>query len=404
MTTVAFFAHDEKDAAIRRRVDSLESAQHKVVGFAMRRAARAELGWNEVDLGRTYDANYGQRLSAIVRGVRRSVAAREKLSEADAIYARNLDTALCALAAMKLTGISRPFIYECLDIHRLMHRNDMIGFVMRRLERLVLAHSTLLIVSSPAFLREYFDVRHPKRFTARLVENRILEHPALAARPSAREWKGPPLRIGWFGVLRCERSLRLMESLASQYKSEVEIVMAGYPDLNLRNFHERIRKHINMRYLGRYKSPEDLSSIYGAADVVWAGDFHDRDFNSRWLLPNRIYEGGYFAAPAIAPKGAETANWIESRNCGFTVPEPLEQSLPELIRLLLDEPSRVAGARQRLLDASRSTFVQPVNEIPEIIRTAIAAHRAKAPPAKSFPKNSLKTDSLYTDASPPLRD
>lgn len=403
MTTVAFFAHDEKDAAIRRRVESLESTQHKIIGFAMRRAVRTELGWNKIDLGRTYDANYGQRLSAIVRGVRRAAAAREKLAQADVVYARNLDTALCALAAMKLTGLSRPFVYECLDIHRLMHRNDIIGFVMRRLERVILANSTLLIVSSPAFLREYFDVRHPKRFSARLVENRILEHPALGNRPLIREWKGPPLRVGWFGVLRCERSLRLMERLASQYNGKVEIVMAGYPDLNLQNFHERIRKHFNMRYLGRYKSPEDLASIYNAVDIVWAGDFHDAGFNSRWLLPNRIYEGGYFATPSIAPEGAETANWIESRNCGFAVSEPLEETLPELIQHLLLEPSRVRDARERLLEASRSTFVQPVNEMPEIIRTAIAAFREKAPAEKPL-RAAARADSLCTDALPPLRD
>lgn len=398
MTTIAFFAHDEKDAAIRRRVDSLESTGHKIVGFTMRRAARAALGWNEVDLGRTYDANYAQRLSAIARGARRASAAREKLAQADVVYARNLDTALCALAAMKMTGLSRPFIYECLDIHRLMHREDPVGFLMRRLERIVLENSVLLIVSSPAFLREYFDVRHPGRFIARLVENRIHDHPSLGRRPSAPARKAAPLRIGWFGVLRCERSLRLMERLASQCKADVEIVMAGYPDVNLPNFHERIRKHLNIRFLGRYKSPEDLAAIYAAVDIVWAGDFHDAGFNSRWLLPNRIYEGGYFATPAIAPAGTETANWIDNRNGGFVIPEPLEQTFPELIRHLLLAPSRLSEMRDRLAEAPRSIFVQPVNEMPEIIGTAIAAGRGKSADAMSLTLRARQSDSLCTDA------
>ena len=404
MTTVAFFAHDEKDAAIRRRVESLESTGHRIIGFAMRRSARAELGWNEVDLGRTYDANYVQRLCAIARGVRRSAAAHEKLASADVVYARNLDTALCALAAMNMKGISRPFIYECLDIHRLMHRRDAIGLLMRRLERTILAKSTLLIVSSPAFLRDYFEVRHPKRFTPRLVENRILDHPSLGSRPSPSRGHAPPLRIGWFGVLRCERSLRLMEGLASRFKGDIEIVMAGYPDLNLHSFHERIRKHFNMRYLGRYKSPEDLPAIYAAADIVWAGDFHDAGFNSRWLLPNRIYEGGYFATPAIAPEGTETANWIENRGGGFVLEEPMEQSLPDLIHHLRRDPARITRARDRLLEAPRSVFVQPVNEMPEIISTAIAAHRNNESAARAFSARAGQPDSLYTDAMPPGRD
>ncbi|MCK5750502.1 MAG: glycosyl transferase family 1 [Oricola sp.] len=337
----------------------------------MRRAERAELGWNEVDLGRTYDANYLQRLGAIAGGVRRTLRAREKLAQADIVYARNLDTALCALAAMKMTGLSRPMIYECLDIHRLMHRKDIVGFLMRRLERLVLAHSNLLVVSSPAFLRDYFDIRHAKRFTARLIENRILDHPALGHRPVGPARAASPLRIGWFGVLRCERSLRLLESIAALFKGDVEIVMAGYPDLNLRSFHERIRKHFNMKYLGRYKSPEDLAAIYKAVDVVWAGDFHDAGYNSRWLLPNRIYEGGYFATPAIAPQETETARWIEDRNGGFVVPDPLEQTLPELLHLLLLAPDSIGNAREALLAAPRSAFVQPPSEMQDIIRAAM---------------------------------
>lgn len=372
MTVVAFFAHDEKDAAIRRRVECLQATNHKIIGFAMRRAERIDLGWNEVDLGRTYDADYLQRLGATAKGVRKAANARDKLAQADIVYARNLDMALCALSALKMTGLARPLIYECLDIHRLMHRKDAIGFSMRRLERLVLANSTLLVVSSPAFLRNYFDVRHAKRFTARLVENRILDHPALGRRPDRTFRADGPLRIGWFGVLRCERSLRLMESIASRFKGDVEIVMAGYPDINLRTFHERIRKHYNMRYLGRYKSPEDLAAIYGAVDIVWAGDFHDSGFNSRWLLPNRLYEGGYFATPAIAPADTETARWIEDKKAGFVIAEPIEETLPELLQLFRLAPESVNAAREALLAAPRSTFIQPESEMPEVIRAALA--------------------------------
>lgn len=383
MTTIAFFAHDERDAAIRRRVESLQATGHDVVGFAMRRAERVEFGWNEIDLGRTYDADYRQRLAAIVRGARKAAAARERLSEADVVYARNLDTALCALAAMKMTGISRPFIYECLDIHRLMHRKDIVGFSMRRLERMVLAHSTLLVVSSPAFLRNYFDVRHAGRFTPRLIENRILEHPALGDRPLANDRKIPPLRIGWFGVLRCERSFYLMERLAERFKSQVEIVMAGYPDLRLQNFHERVRRHLNMRYRGRYKSPEDLAEIYASVDVVWAGDFHDAGFNSRWLLPNRIYEGGYFATPAIAPAESETGAWVQKSGGGFTLAEPLEAELPELVHRILHAPAGVAAARDKLLLTPRTAFVQPMNEMRDVISMALNAGETAAPPRPS---------------------
>lgn len=382
MTTVAFFAHDEKDAAVRRRVDALQNTGHRVVGFAMRRAERVELGWNSVDLGRTYDAKYVQRIHAVIRGAHRAAAARELLLQADVVYGRNLDTALCAQIAMHRAGVFRPFIYECLDIHSLMHRNDLGGAILRRIERRILENSALLVVSSPAFLRNYFNIRHAGKFDARLVENRIVGNDVLGARPAPADRKFPPLRLGWFGVLRCERSFRLLEELSTQLDDKIQILMRGYPDVRLPNFHERIRRRHNMRYGGRYRSPEDLAEIYGAVDLVWAGDFHDAGFNSQWLLPNRIYEGGYFATPAIAPANSETGRWIESREAGFTVHEPLESALPALLKQLANAPDRIAAARGRLTELPRETFIQPADEMRDVINAAIENHAARRPSRK----------------------
>lgn len=372
MTTIAFFAHDENDAAVKRRVFAFEDAGCEVVGFAMRRSERAQTGWATIDLGRTHDARFAHRLGAILSGAGKAAAARAHLVRCDIVYARNLDMALCSLLALASTGVNRPLVYECLDIHRLMRRDDFIGAGLRGLERIVLDRSALLTVSSPAFIREYFDARHPGRFSAHLIENRIADAPGLAKRPLFKDRPSTPLRIGWFGVLRCRRSLDLLEALAIRFGAKIEIVLRGFPDLMLPDFHERIRHHHNMRYRGRYRSPEDLAEIYHSVDLVWAGDFHDAGFNSQWLLPNRIYEGGYFATPAIAPDGTETGRWIRDREAGFVVEEPLETALPALVERLLDAPGRITHAQQRLLSLPRATFVQPRNEMRDVIDAALA--------------------------------
>ncbi len=373
MTSIAFFAHDEKDAAVRRRVFAFEDAGYSVAGFSMRRGELAEQPWSAVDLGRTHDARFIHRLGAILSGARKAAGARGILEKCDLVYARNLDMALCARLAMAMTGARRPLVYECLDVHRLMHRTDLVGSALRMLERAILKSSTLLVVSSPGFVRDYFEVRHPGKFRAHLIENRIADAPALAPRPLSRERAAPPLRIGWFGVLRCRRSLDLLEALAVRFGSDIEIVLRGYPDVMLPDFHERVRKHHNMRYRGRYKSPDDLADLYGAVDLVWAGDFHDAGANSRWLLPNRLYEGGYFAAPAIAPADSETGRWVAAHGAGFLVEEPLEETMRALMEELLAAPDKITQAQASLTALPRETFVQPRDEMRAVVNAALTS-------------------------------
>ena len=374
MTRIAFFAHDENDAAIRRRVFAFEDAGYEVAGFAMRRSSsRTDLGWNKVDLGRTHDARFLHRAGAIVSGARKVAGDKALLQSCDLVYARNLDMALCALMAMRLSGFSLPLVYECLDVHRLMHRNTLSGTFLRAAERGVLKRSALLVVSSPGFIREYFDSRHPGKFRAHLIENRIADAPALGPRPHTPARAAGPLRIGWFGVLRCRRSLELLESLAGRFGPEIEIELRGYPDLMLHDFHERIRQYSSMRYRGRYRSPEDLGEMYQGVDLVWAGDFHDAGANSRWLLPNRLYEGGYFGAPAIAPADTETARWITSSGAGFVVNEPLHDNLQTLVSQLVAAPHLILDAQQRLLSLPRTRFIQPSMEMREVVISALAS-------------------------------
>jgi succinoglycan biosynthesis protein ExoL len=375
VTAIAFFAHDENDAAVLRRVRAFKASGYDVVGFAMRRGERNPGSWAKVDLGQSYDGRLFHRMGRVAGSAKTAAAHRECLESCDIIYARNLDMLLCARWALQKARLKKPIIYECLDIHRLMHRRDIVGLLMRRIEWLLLRETALLVVSSPAFLREYFDRHHRNVYSACLVENRIAQHQALGSQPTpdpSVAMTDRPLRIGWFGVLRCRRSLALLEALAERCAGRVEIVMHGYADIVLPDFDARIARQENMHYGGRYRSPEDLAKIYSEVDLIWAGDFHDAGFNSRWLLPNRIYEGGYFGVPAIAPADSETGRWLEAHRAGFTLAEPLESTLCALIDQLLLRREEIAARRSGLSELPASTFIQPDGEMRSVVEKALS--------------------------------
>lgn len=361
-----FFGHDARDAAVQRRIEAFDRAGVHVQAFTMRRGEAVAATWDNVDLGETRDAAFGQRVTALLRARPTVLTRRAALARADVIYARNLDMLMLAHWARQMSGSTARLVYECLDVHRLLAREDLLGAGLRMLERRLLDDTTLVVVSSPAFVREHFERRHPGRSRTTLVENRLPWGRDYGPRSVGEEVGDGPLRIGWFGNLRCQRSLSLLLAAADSFPDRLQVTLRGAPaHAVLPDFERQIAGRGNVKFAGRYDWPRDLPAIYAGVDLVWAGDFHDPSANSKWLLPNRLYEGGYYATPPLAPSDCETGRWIDAHDIGFTLAEPLQETLPAFLRDLT--PASIAAARRRLLAAPMSWFVQPENELAEVL-------------------------------------
>jgi succinoglycan biosynthesis protein ExoL len=380
MTRIAFFGHDAADAAVRRRVRGFLDDGLQVTGFMMHRRDPGRLDWKNVDLGETRDGAFLQRIRQVFAGARLAAAERETLAAADIIYARNLDMLACASLAKRHAGLDTPVIYESLDVHRLLTRTDFIGAAMRALERRLLKRTAGLVVSSPGFLRNHFEKHYAGDYRAFLVENRLAPGASYGVRPSGPEpdacSTAKPLRLGWVGNLRCKRSFDLLCQLADQFPDQLEVRLHGVPSrTEISVFEPMIDARPNVTFFGHYRSPEDLAGIYDNLDVVWAGDFMEAGYNSVWLLPNRIYEGGYYCTPSIAPSGTETAAWLTQHDCGILVDEPLNQTLPQLVANLVADRGPIAERAAALARLPDDTFIQPPGFLASIVARCLSRSR-----------------------------
>ncbi|MEL6665091.1 MAG: hypothetical protein AAFQ24_03070 [Pseudomonadota bacterium] len=362
---LAYFGHDSSDAAIRKRVNSFREIGVEIDGYMMTRDPDHQPGWKNVDLGVTKNGAYLHRVYSIFKGAFAAGRHKRDLVAADAMIARNFDMLATAYLTKLWLGLKTPVIYECLDIHRLLCREDLIGRIARGIEGRLLKRSAAVLVSSPAFVEHHFKRHYAGLFRAFLIENRLTSsfadstpRPVREAQSQATTTK--PLKIGWVGILRCQRTLELLDRVSRHFAGKVEIRIHGKPDLwSVPEFHETVSDNPHMVFSGAYRAPEDLPAIYQSFDLTWTGDFMEEGLNSTWLLPNRIYEGGYFAAPFITPAGTQTASWISDHNSGITLSEPLEQSLTDQLKKLLDDRSEITRYRNALLDLPKDTFVEP---------------------------------------------
>lgn len=350
--SIAYLVHDLNDAAVCRRVDML-SEEGFVVGLGGFRRHAATPGVSSarrvLDMGRTMDARLGQRVAAVLRHLWSPSAIRDLCGGASVIVARNLEM---LILAWRVRSRGQRLVYECLDIHRLMLGTGRKSRLLRGLERWLLARTDLVIVSSPAFAERYFAQRQGRFDRVLLVENKVPAGQAASAVPRHADndtaKNDTAIVVGWFGMLRCRRTLDQLANLVRASEGRVQVRIAGiaspaeFPD-----FAAEVAVVPGMTYAGPY-APEDLGKLYAAVDFVWAIDYFEEGLNSDWLLPNRLYEGLARGAIPIALRSVETGRWLARHGVGLLVDDAGRELREALLALSPAERSAMRDAIGKL--------------------------------------------------------
>jgi succinoglycan biosynthesis protein ExoL len=332
---VTLFAPDCTDANVIKRARAFKDNGFDVFGLSYRRNRYNQdyvPEWENIHLGLIKDRQYLRRVLRMFRAGWRVFRERKQLQATTFYFARNADLAVLALLARWFTGKTVPIVYEVIDIPALIVQNNLKGKLARWLEQIILKRCDLLVTTSPGFIENYF--LPIQNYTGKWF---ILEHrlyppyvPPKKERPprvvlgdKKKKWV-----IGYFGTLRCPKSWEIIKTLAQALPDKVEFYLRGRSKrIDPEDFNRNLEKLPNIRYEGEYRNPEELDELYGQVDIAWCFDFCDEQHNSRWLLPNRLYEGGYFKVPMLSAKGFEVGKYIEKLATGWTFDPPYTESL-----------------------------------------------------------------------------
>ncbi len=372
--TIVFLSPNRNDAADCRRIDQFKRAGARVVVFAFRRGGGKTLpgdGVTEFSFGTIQSGYYLNRIPRLIAAFVYLVLHRRAIRRAKVVMARNLDLLLLAVM-LKIFGICRAeIVYEVLDIGAVLLGNGLVSKAMRSIESALLRQVALLVISSDEFRTMYFERIHASGVPTVLLENRIYldgffaEHPEVEPtwRNKARakpDFDPNSIQIGWVGALRCEKSAGILRAAARALKDKITVHIIGYPtycsDAALREF---FATEANVRFWGRYRYPDDLLKVYAALDLNWCIDldFSDTDsmgLNAEWLLPNRLYEGGYFGVPQLGLANSYTGRTITDLGVGWVFKGDLTAALIDLL-LSLDERS-YRSVKERCLSLMEMRF------------------------------------------------
>jgi len=350
---IAYLVHDLADAAVARRLETLQRGGAKIDLYGFYRGdlpPQSVAGVTPRVLGHTRDGRLSSRALCVFWRCLTVIWWARQIGTAKIILARNLETLVLAMVARRLFAPRAGLIYELLDIHSVMLRSNLISKLLRRVEGWMLRSCNAVMISSAAFEREYLRRFHPVVPRILLAENKVFWRAGAVPQPIAR-FAGPPWRIGWLGVIRCRRSLEVLSALVERHPDLVQVEMFGrIANTDMGDVDAVLNRHAGLRFNGPYDYFRDLPRIYGSVHFVWAIDFYEEGGNSNWLLPNRLYEGSLFGAVPIGLQPVETGHWLERNDVGLVLAPPLDQALDRLVSTLSPQFYQEQSRRLEILD------------------------------------------------------
>lgn len=330
-------------------------AQVRVAGF---RRGQGALPEPATVLGLTSNGRMIQRVRAIAEAwprIARLVPPQDGGPEV--ILARNLE--MLALGARLARARGARLVYELLDIHGMMLGQGMPARILRRVEAGLMARTSLVVLSSPAFQTRY--LRHFKQpdVPVLLVENKpfarpVPSSPQAVPAPGGAE-QGGPLIVGWFGMLRCRWSLQVLDQVTRAQPGRFRVILRGRPALDvMEDFHAVVDANPDLSFMGAYDWPDDLPKIYAQLDVAWLIDRYQAGQNSDWLLPNRLYEGCLNGAVPVVLDGTEVARRVAAWGCGVTVAAPDAAAVAAALSAI--DPAGLAARRAAVAALPRAAL------------------------------------------------
>ena len=334
---------------IDRRIRNFENLKIDFRHFPLSRVEYPQL-FRRIDAVRGMLVRTPVMISAIAR-LQREL---RRLGPGDILYVKALDCLLATLVARLFSRNRSRLICEILDVHDYLLYPSPYRGIIRALERFLLARIDLLVVPTEGNIEQYY--RPIARYAGQIavVHNRL---PSGEAGPCP----APPGHdeawvIGWFGNLRCRRSLDILCRTADKMGPRVRILMAGPSLFGQGVLEQAIAPFSNIVYLGPFKECEEAPSLYAQVHFSYALHFEPPD-RSKWALAVRIFEGGAYGRPTLVRAGTDMGRFAGTHGIGLSIEEPCEDALSAALSSLshrnyADMVERVLGQQDLFVGES----------------------------------------------------
>lgn len=263
--------------------------------------------------------SYMKRALQIIKSINKI---RQAVKKTDVIYTFGLDMLVFGWLSQILSfNKTAHLVYEVGDIREILIGKKKINKIARALEKYLLKNVSVVVVTSNAFATEYFSkIQKSNKPKYHVIENKLdLDFMQTSNSFEKAQTKNSILTIGYFGVLRCDRTWVILKQLAEKGKGKIKIIIRGIPGVKHEHHLKDIENIDEIEYGGSYVVPDDLPEMYGNVDIVWASYPYQgsKVGNWSWAKTIRFYESCYYKVPVFVQKGSEDCKTVEKYGIGI---------------------------------------------------------------------------------------
>lgn len=253
----------------------------------------------------------------------------------DFIYAEGFDSLIIAHNYKKNHPIK--IIYEVSDLrdNYIEEPSNLaqkfLNNILLNKEKDLIKSISLLIVTSPKFYDIHYKELIPKNkvlFVPNMPDINVFE--------SFERKKIGVFTVGFIGGIRYIKQMKMLVDVANLVKCNVIFAGIGFNSDEYEEIKKYARGMTNIIFSGKYNYREEIASIYGCVDCVFA--VYDADnANVRIALPNKLYEAVWCEIPIIVAKQTYLAELVEKWGVGCSVDHRLKDDLVVALNRFMDD-------------------------------------------------------------------
>jgi succinoglycan biosynthesis protein ExoL len=318
---ITFLLPDIDDSYALDRIEHIkaEGATASIFGYKRVTYKGKKYNDNITLLGYTEHGKYFRRIPSIFSSF---FKIRKKVKQMDVIYCFTLELLTIGWLLSLFRKSPVKLAYDVADIREILVKKGIVSSLVRQLDKFLTTKTNLVVVTAPAYIDGYFKQKLKLQdIQFHIIENKLDEdlmgpHPDTANDKKKDDFQ--PIRIGYFGVLRCLHSLSLLNDVIREGKGKYHLYLRGFFMDNVFPLKDEILSSGYAEYGGTYISPEDLNDLYGKVDLVWTAIYHAKS-NIMWSRTHRFYQACYYKKPMITQLNTPDADQNHLYNIGFSV-------------------------------------------------------------------------------------